>query len=84
MEAIHDIVSAKPLDGYKVDVEFDTGDQAVFDCSRYLDKPYWRRLKDKAFFNQGVRGVRHARVAGRDRHRTRGRVGVRRTLQLTI
>ena len=48
MEAIHDIVSAKPLDGYKVDVEFDTGDRAVFDCSR----PYWRRLKDKAFFDQ--------------------------------
>ena len=52
MEAIHGIVSAKPLDGYRVDVVFDTGDKAIFDCSRYLDKPYWRRLKDKSFFNQ--------------------------------
>ena len=52
METIHDIVSARPMDGYKVDVVFDTGDKAVLDCSRYLDKPYWRRLRDKAFFNQ--------------------------------
>ena len=52
MEALHDIVSAKPMDGYKVDVVFDTGDKAVFDCTRYLDKPYWRRLKDKSLFNQ--------------------------------
>ena len=52
MEVIHDIVSAKPLDGYRVDVEFDTGEKAVFDCSRYLDKPYWRRLSDKALFDQ--------------------------------
>ncbi len=52
MEVIHDIVSARPLDGYKVDVEFDTGEKAVFDCSRYLDKPYWKRLNDKEFFNQ--------------------------------
>ena len=52
MEVIHDIVSAKPLDGYMVDVEFDTGEKAVFDCSRYLNKPYWRRLNDKALFDQ--------------------------------
>ena len=24
----------------------------AFDCSCYLDKPYWRRLNDKAFFDQ--------------------------------
>ena len=41
METIHDIVAAKPLDGYKVDVEFDTGERGIFDCTRYLDKPYW-------------------------------------------
>ncbi len=52
MEPLHDIVSAKPLGGYKIDVVFDTGDRAVFDCSCYLDKPYWRRLKEKAFFDQ--------------------------------
>ena len=52
MEVLHDIVSAKALDGYKVDVAFDNGEKAVFDCSRYLDKPYWRRLKDRAFFEK--------------------------------
>ena len=56
METIHDIVSAKALDGYKVDVEFDTGEKAVFDCSRYLSMPYWKRLNDKAFFNQVMVG----------------------------
>jgi hypothetical protein len=56
MEAIHDIVSAKALDGYKVDVEYDTGEKAVFDCSRYLDMPYWKRLNDKALFNQVMVG----------------------------
>ena len=56
MEAIHDIVSAKALDGYKVDVEFDTGEKAVLDCSRYLSMPYWKRLNDKAFFKQVMVG----------------------------
>ena len=45
-------VAAKPLDGYKVDVEFDTGERGIFDCTRYLDKPYWKRLNDKDFFRQ--------------------------------
>ena len=40
------------LDGYKVDVEFDTGERGIFDCTRYLDKPYWKRLNDKDFFRQ--------------------------------
>ena len=52
MEVLHDIVSAKPLDGYKVAVVFDTGERGVFDCTRYLDKPYWRKLNDVAFFNR--------------------------------
>ena len=46
METIHDIVAAKPLDGYKVDVEFDTGERGVLDCTRYLDKPYWINFRD--------------------------------------
>ena len=52
MEELHDIVSAKALDGYKVAVVFDNGESGVFDCTRYLDKPYWRRLADKTFFNR--------------------------------
>ena len=50
MEVLHDVVAAKPLDGYRVDVEFDTGERGIFDCSRYLAKPYWRRLNDPQFF----------------------------------
>ena len=40
MEKLHDIVAAKPLEGYKVDVTFGTGERGIFDCTRYLDKPY--------------------------------------------
>ena len=50
MEAIHDIVAARPLDGHKVYVEFDTGERGIFDCTRYLDKPYWKKLNDNDFF----------------------------------
>ena len=56
MEIIHDIVSVKPLDGYKLDVEFDNGEKGVFDCTRYLNRPYWSRLKDKSLFNQAFIG----------------------------
>ena len=52
MEEIHDIVRAEPLADYRVRVQFDTGTEAVFDCTWYLDKPYWRKLNDKAFFNR--------------------------------
>ena len=52
MEVLHDIVAARPLAGYKVVVEFDNGEIGVFDCSRYLAKPYWQALNDTAFFNQ--------------------------------
>lgn len=51
MDMIHDIVSAKPMDGYKIDVVFDNGEKGIFDCSWYLERPYWKRLKDKSFFN---------------------------------
>ena len=52
METLHDIVAAKPLEDYKVDVTFDTGERGVFDCTRYLDKPYWKKLNDKEFFRK--------------------------------
>ena len=52
MEVIHDIVAVKPLAGYKLDVEFDNGEKGVLDCTRYLNKPYWKRLNDPSFFNQ--------------------------------
>jgi len=52
MEELHDIVKASPLEGYKIAVVFDNGEHGVFDCSRYLNRPYWRRLNDMAFFRQ--------------------------------
>jgi len=52
MEELHDIVKASPLEDYKVAVEFDNGERGVFDCSRYLNRPYWKPLNDKAFFRQ--------------------------------
>ena len=52
MEILHDIVAATPLDDYKIHVVFDNGEKGIFDCSRYLDKPYWRPLRDKEFFRK--------------------------------
>jgi len=52
MEVLHDIVKARPLEDYKVAVEFDNGERGVFDCARYLNRPYWKPLRDKAMFRQ--------------------------------
>ena len=52
MEVIHDVVAVKPLADYKLDVEFDNGEKGVLDCTRYLNKPYWKRLNDPSFFSQ--------------------------------
>jgi len=52
METLHDIVKARPLEDYKVAVEFDNGECGVFDCARYLDQPYWKPLNDKSLFRQ--------------------------------
>ena len=50
MDILHNIINAKALPGYKVHVVFDTGESGIFDCSSYLDHPYWKRLSDPAFF----------------------------------
>ena len=52
MEELHDIVMAKPMDGHRVAVEFDNGERGVFDCTRYLNRPYWRPLNDESLFRQ--------------------------------
>lgn len=51
MEVIHDIIEAKPLEGYQVAVTFDNGERGVLDCTRYLSMPYWKQLNNKTFFN---------------------------------
>ena len=50
MDLLHEIKQAEALPAYRVRVVFDTGESAVFDCSSYLDHPYWKRLADPAFF----------------------------------
>jgi len=52
MATLHDIVEASPLEDYKVAVVFGNGERGVFDCSRHLNRPYWRPLNDNAFFRQ--------------------------------
>jgi len=51
------VVSVKPLEGYKLELEFTSGERRVFRAESYLDKGIFTELKDPAYF-------RAARVAG--------------------
>lgn len=50
MEILHEILRMEPLDGFRIRVEFDTGETGVFDCSPYIGHPAWNRLADPSFF----------------------------------
>ena len=50
MDVLHDITLAEALPNFKIHVKFDTEETGVFDCSSYLEHPYWKRLSDPAFF----------------------------------
>ena len=52
MEAFEHVKEAIPQDDYKIAVIFNGGKRGVFDCTRYLDDPFWAMLKDKNFFRQ--------------------------------
>lgn len=52
MEELHQVISAKPLDGLKVFVTFENGVNGVFDCAYLTEDPYWAKLKSPAFFRQ--------------------------------
>ncbi len=41
----------KPLDNYRLMVEFDNGETRVYDMSALVEKPFYRRLKNKHLFN---------------------------------
>ncbi|HPB74983.1 MAG TPA: DUF2442 domain-containing protein [Chromatiaceae bacterium] len=40
-----------PIDGYQLKIEFDNGEQGVYDCSHLLDFGVFKELKDRSYFN---------------------------------
>ena len=54
MEQLHYVTNAVPCGRQKIQVEFDTGEKGIFDCSYLTADPYWRRLKEEKFFNSKV------------------------------
>lgn len=45
------VKSVKPLEGYKLRIKFDNGDERIFDLSPYLDTGKFSELKDVSLFN---------------------------------
>jgi len=45
------VISARPLDGYKLWLRFSTGETKIFDCAKLINFPAFKRLKDKDVFN---------------------------------
>lgn len=48
------IVDVKPLDGYRLLVKFENGEEKVFDMTPYLETGKFSELKDLALFNSVV------------------------------
>ena len=46
------VVSAKPLDGYRLRVRFGSGEIKIFDFTPLLDEPAFKPLKDKKLFSE--------------------------------
>ena len=44
------VVEVTPADGYQLIITFIDGRQGVFDCTPYLEKGVFKRLKDPEFF----------------------------------
>jgi len=45
------VVSVKPIDGYRLFLEFENGEQKVFDMSKYLEIGKFKELKDLKLFS---------------------------------
>lgn len=45
------IVSVRPLADYKLQLQFKSGEEKVYDCSYLLDKPLYQPLKNLDVFN---------------------------------
>lgn len=39
----------RPLDGYRLELEFDNGERRIFDVAPYLDRGVFRQLRDGRF-----------------------------------
>ena len=48
---IVEAVSVKPLDGYKLLIDFSTGEKKIYDVSPLLGNAIYNELKNVAFFN---------------------------------
>jgi hypothetical protein len=44
------VKSVRPLDAYKLALEFENGEQRIFDLKPYLEKGVFRRLQNPALF----------------------------------
>jgi len=51
MNTLLDVVSVKVRPCYRLELEFENGEQRVFDMSPYMDKKPFNRLKDSPVFN---------------------------------
>ena len=45
------VISARPIDNYKLWVRFSTGEKRIFDCVKLFDFPAFQKLKDINLFN---------------------------------
>ena len=45
------VKEVKPLDGYKLLLTFENGEERIFDMKPYLEKGIFKELKDKSLFN---------------------------------
>jgi len=52
MEYFEHVKEVRPRDGLTLSIVFSGGTQGVFDCTHYVDDPFWSCLKDKDFFRQ--------------------------------
>jgi Protein of unknown function (DUF2442) len=52
MEVLLDVVSVQPMQDYKLYLEFENGENRVFDMSPYLNKKPFLPLQDKSVFAQ--------------------------------
>ena len=51
MEILLDVVSVKVQPGYRLELEFENGEQRIFDMSLYMDKKPFNRLNGSPVFS---------------------------------
>lgn len=56
MELLRQITAVEAEAGYRLKVEFDTGEKGVFDMTPYLRYPCYRRLNDPGYFSLAMPG----------------------------